>query len=96
LKIPKASPEAVSQRTDNTIANDLVWLVGLWSLSISTIFQFYRGVSFIVEEMGLPLENHRPVASHWQTLSHDVVLSTSRHERGSNSQFSGDRRWLYR
>jgi hypothetical protein len=23
-------------------------------------------------------ENHRPVASHWQTLSHNVVLSTPR------------------
>jgi hypothetical protein len=30
-------------------------------------------------------ENHRPVASHWQTLSHNVVSSTPRHERGSNS-----------
>jgi hypothetical protein len=30
-------------------------------------------------------ENHRPVASHWQTLSHNVVSSTPHHERGSNS-----------
>jgi hypothetical protein len=27
-------------------------------------------------------ENTRPVASHWQTLSHNVVLSTPGHERG--------------
>jgi hypothetical protein len=27
----------------------------------------------------------RPAASHWQTLSHNVVSSTPRHERGSNS-----------
>jgi hypothetical protein len=33
-----------------------------------------------------PVENHRPVASYCQTLSHNVVSSTSRHERGSNSQ----------
>jgi hypothetical protein len=26
-----------------------------------------------VEETGGPGENHRPVASHWQTLSHQVV-----------------------
>jgi len=26
-------------------------------------------------------ENHRPAASHWQTLSHNVVSSTPRHER---------------
>jgi hypothetical protein len=25
---------------------------------------------------GVPGENHRPVASHWQTLSHNVVSST--------------------
>jgi hypothetical protein len=25
-------------------------------------------------------ENHRPVASHWHTLSHNVVSSTRRHE----------------
>jgi hypothetical protein len=28
------------------------------------------------EETGLPEENHRPVASHWQTLLHNAVLST--------------------
>ena len=32
----------------------------------------------LVEETGLPGENHRPAASHWQTLSHNVVSSTSR------------------
>jgi hypothetical protein len=37
------------------------------------------------EEIGLPGENHRPDASHWQTLSHNVVSSTHRHEQGSNS-----------
>ena len=26
-------------------------------------------------------ENHRPVASHWQTVPHNVVSSISRHER---------------
>jgi hypothetical protein len=31
-------------------------------------------------------ENHRPVASHSQTLSHNVVSSTPRNERDSNSQ----------
>jgi hypothetical protein len=27
----------------------------------------------LVEETGGPGENHRPVASHWQTLSHNLV-----------------------
>jgi len=40
----------------------------------------------LVEETGVPRENHWPVASHWQTWSHNVVSSTPRHERGSNSQ----------
>jgi hypothetical protein len=40
----------------------------------------------LVEETGVPAENHRPVASHWQTLSHNVVSSIPRHEQGSNSQ----------
>ena len=29
----------------------------------------------LVEETGVPGENHRPVASHWQTLSYHVVSS---------------------
>ena len=36
----------------------------------------------LVEETGVPGENHRSFASHRQTLSHNVVLSTPRHERG--------------
>jgi hypothetical protein len=38
-----------------------------------------------VKETGLPEENHLPVASHWQNLSHIIVSSTPRHEQGSNS-----------
>jgi hypothetical protein len=37
-----------------------------------------------VEETGVPGEKHRLVASHRQTLSHYVVSSTPRHERGLN------------
>ena len=40
----------------------------------------------IVDENGVPGENHQPVASHWQTLSHNAVLSTPRHQWDSNSQ----------
>jgi hypothetical protein len=39
----------------------------------------------LMEETRVPGENHRPVASHWHTLSHNVVSSTPRHERDSNS-----------
>ena len=46
----------------------------------------FNNISFILWRSVLPGENHRPVASHCQTLSHNVVSSTPRHERGSNSQ----------
>ena len=36
----------------------------------------------LVEETWVPGENHWPVTSHWQTLSHNVVSSTPRHEQG--------------
>ena len=45
----------------------------------------WRSVS-LVEETGVPRENHRPAASHRQTLSQNVVSNTPRHERGLNSQ----------
>jgi hypothetical protein len=41
----------------------------------------------LVEETGVPGENHRHVASHRQTSLHNVVSSKPRHERNSNSQF---------
>ena len=34
----------------------------------------------LVEETEIPGENHRTVASHWQTLTHNVVSSTPRLE----------------
>ena len=40
----------------------------------------------LLEETGVPGEKHRHVASHCQALSHNVLSSTPRHERGSNSQ----------
>ena len=43
----------------------------------------------LVEETGGPGENHRPVASHWQTLSHNVVHLALIEIRTRN--ISGDR-----
>jgi hypothetical protein len=40
----------------------------------------------LVEETGAHEQNHRPATSHRQILSHNVVSSTPRHERDSNSQ----------
>ena len=43
-------------------------------------------VSFIGGGNRVHGENHRSVAIHGQTLSHNVVSSKPQHERGSNSQ----------
>ena len=39
----------------------------------------------MAEESGVHGENLCPVTSHRQTLSHNIVSSILRHERGSNS-----------
>ena len=58
-------------------------------IPLSTMFQ-WRSV-LLVEETGGPGENHRPVASHRQTLSHNVVSSTPRLSGVRIHNFSGDR-----
>jgi hypothetical protein len=45
----------------------------------------------LVEETEIPGENHRPVASHSQTLSHNVVSSTPRLSGIRTHNISGDR-----
>jgi hypothetical protein len=51
------------------------------------VFNSYimAGSFLLVEEPRVPGENHRPVASNWQVLLHNVVSSTPHHERSSNS-----------
>jgi hypothetical protein len=58
-----------------------VWAwIPVWCLRVRVFNATFKNISIIswwlfllVEEKGVPGENHRPVASHWQTISHDVV-----------------------
>ena len=61
---------------------------GVTFTNSSVIQKMYHGGQFffLVEETGVLGEIHRPAASHFQTLSHNVVSSTPRHERVSNTQ----------
>ena len=70
-------------RTKNTFFGGGVIVFKATFNNISVLF--WWSVS-LVEETGVPGENHWPVASHWQTLSYNVVLSTPCHEQGLNSQ----------
>ena len=44
----------------------------------------------LVEETGVPRENHRPVASYSPTLLHSVVSSKPGHERIRTRNFRDD------
>jgi hypothetical protein len=45
----------------------------MFNVTIKNISAISWQSVLLVEETGGPRENHRPVASHWQTLSHNVV-----------------------
>jgi len=62
---------------------DLVYFAKRHFNNISVIS--WRPVA-LVEETGVPRENHWYIASHWQTSSTNVGSSTPPHERCSNSQ----------
>jgi len=60
----------------------LIWFM-VFKVTFNNISVISWQSDLLVEENGVPGENHRPVASHWQNLSHNTVSSTPRHERGS-------------
>jgi hypothetical protein len=48
----------------------------------------------LVEETGVPGENHRLAISHWQTSTHTVVSSTPRLSRIRPRNISGEGHWF--
>jgi hypothetical protein len=67
-----------------------VMICGFWFMVFNATFNIFSVISWwsvlLVEKTGVSGENHHPVASHWHTLSHNVVSNPPRAERGSNSQ----------
>jgi hypothetical protein len=69
-------------------------LLSLWLVRWFMVFYNISAISWwpvlLAEETVVPGEIHRPVASHWQTLSHNVehISSTPRHERVQTDNFS--------
>jgi hypothetical protein len=63
----------------------------------TTTYALYDGGQFYWwRKPEYPEENHRPVTSHWQTWSNNVVSSTPRINGIRTHNFSGDMHWLHR
>jgi len=69
----------------------------VWFIVFNATFNNIPVISWrsvlLVKETGVPRKKHWPVASHWQTWSHNVVSSTPHHEQGLKSRLGGDRHW---
>jgi hypothetical protein len=50
----------------------------VFNTTFNNISVILRRSVLLMEETRIPRENHRPAASHLQTLSHNVVSSTYR------------------
>jgi len=64
--------------------------------TLNNISVISRRSVLLVEETGVSGENHRPVAIHWQTVSHNFVSSTPRLSGVQTHNVSGDVHWLHR
>ena len=64
-----------------------VWVgVMVFNVTFNNISAISWRSVLLMAETGVPRENHWHAASHWQTLSHNVISNTHSHERDSNWQ----------
>ena len=68
----------------------MAWLM-VFNATFNNISVILWQSVLLVEEIGIFGENHWPVASHWQTLSHNVVPSTPHLSGIRTDNVSGDR-----
>jgi hypothetical protein len=72
--------------TDITRVNVTVFNATISNISVASLLSI-----LLMEETGVPGENNRPVVSHRQTLSLNVVSSSPRLSGIQTHNFSGDR-----
>ena len=63
-------------------------MVMVFNATFSNISVILCRSVLLVEETGVPREDHRPAVSHRQSLSHNVASSSPRHDLDSNAQRS--------
>jgi hypothetical protein len=71
---------------NHSIKSHIVTLNSLEKCMLIYVLDFFDGeglkppkptLESATDEIGVPGENHRPVASHWQTLSHNVLYKVN-------------------
>ena len=89
--------EHMYDRLINEKMREKRWLGMVWFMVFNTTFNNISGISswsvLLVEESGEHRENHRPVASDWQILSHNVISSSPCLSGVRTHNVSGDRHW---
>jgi hypothetical protein len=75
-----------SDQTPSVYSQGLDWFM-VFNATFNNI-SLYRGCQFYWWNNGLTGENYWPVASYWQTLSHNVVSRTPRHIHKEKALFA--------
>ena len=106
-----SSPGQSQFEPDNEMFNIYSWFnvicnfgdIVYYSVRVRVFSATFNNISVIswqpvllVEEAGVPRENHWPITSQWQTLSHNDVSSAPRLSGIRTNNVSCDRYWVHR